>query len=261
MKVNGRRVNSATVAAYAPVAGFPDAQRATESSAPPPPPPTPIHTLGATYWYDGLDFAALADQTLPNRVGVDDCQLGSTSGADFNDPLVVLGPPAHMEFVQVDDFLQLPASATPTTTNTTGAMTVLVIASDIGTTSERALFSSGAGNDQGFDLFTFAGALYMRHGSSVGQRIWGAGLNNGAIRAYGGTVNNGAITAYERTLGISTTYNLATTAPNHIAPRVGTRAHNTTRPWAGDIYAVVIFPTALSLADLDTAADYLLGLR
>lgn len=255
MRVNGRRVNSATVAAYAPVAGFPDAQRATESSAPPPPPPTPIHTLGATYW---LDFTGLTDNTIQAftpRIGADSAQRGSDAGVDTADPTITLGTPSRLTFAG-DDRVEGPASATPTFTTAAGLWSLVMVAATTATVT-KVLFQTAISVDPGVSLFVRLGTneLVARVGSASNDSTLAVELNDGTPRGLGITVNTGTFRAYERTAGLGTV-RVGTVSPVHTLPRIG----GPTLPWNGSMWHVVLFDgVALTEPQFETAIDYLLA--
>jgi hypothetical protein len=81
----------------------------------------------AESWYDAKDISTGSEQTLPNRgTGSDTAQRGSTTGSDANDPTFTTGSPNYIAFDGTDDYIQLPASATPTFTATTGNHTIVM---------------------------------------------------------------------------------------------------------------------------------------
>jgi hypothetical protein len=221
----------------------------------------PLVALGATYWLQFTDITDTGAQTITPKIGTGDSTVGSTSGVDTNDPTIVAS--SYLNFDGTDDHVALPAGATPTVTISGTAFTVLVVWSST-TSGTKWMYSSDAVNDRGVNLLISASGLFgivansglVANLASPGAGAW----FDGTKRAIGLIVDNGTVRTYERVAGRTATAAVGATM-SHATPRLGSRRSDGSGPFAGRMYHSAQFDgVALSLANLDTAADYLLSL-
>lgn len=161
-----------------------------------------------------------------------------------------------------NDYVQLSASDAPTFTATTGTFTACVVHLSPNNSGNHVLWSSESASDRGALIFLDpAGSVLCRVGgttTTVTPSISGADDNT--IRMAALQFSGGVVRAYSNTHGM--TAGTSTTGVGTIAhgtPRLGSRASATSTLYRGPILATAMFPTALSLADLDRVYSYLSG--
>jgi hypothetical protein len=214
-------------------------------------------------WYDAHDGSGL--QEVPARVGAGTITLGSTTGSDTNDPTWTAGAAPYWAFGGTDDYLQHPASDTPTFTQTTGSFTVAVVFSTTVGSSSRTLWSSASASSNGGQIFIDpSGAFFVRAGTSDAQRITkshGTGYQDGVVRVFALVQDAGTLAAYSTRDGLSTTSSTAslTGTMTHTSPRTGCHAYVLTNFTSGNVYAVLQWNAALTSTDLGNVSSYLLG--
>lgn len=248
MTVPGARQNTPRLRPPSPRRGF-STRRASEPGA--------LASLGAIWWYDSVNLTSTGQQTVTDRIGgVNPLQSGSTSGVDTNDPTVNLATRNYWSLI-TDDYLQHPAADTP------GAGSFSMLMLYLGTAGLQVFWSTETTTDTGYVLFATGATLTIRARSPQDASVTTTGnVGDGVtVRAVGFVFTSGSpgtVKAYERNAGFGSATNV-TVAPTHGTPRIGSRAHSVNLPMNGNVYAAVGFNAALSLTDMNTAADYLLA--
>lgn len=211
----------------------------------------------------GLSFNA-AD------AGPDD-QLTITSGGDdwtVNRPAtglkttVVTRPVAVLD--GVDDYLQLPASATPSFTATTGKHTVVVAfrKHGVATGSER-LYSSESASNNGLYLYvnsaTRTVAALVGGTTTTAFRICGS-YSDGELTVVAVIVDDGTLRGYGPVGYTATVSTTGVGTITHDPPRIGSRADVVASDSNCEFFAVLDYPgVALTEAELDLIAAKLIA--
>ena len=224
----------------------------------------PVVASNATTWFSAHDGSGL--QQIPSRVGAAVATLGSTTGADGNDP-VWSATPDVWTFDATDDYISTTAT-TPNVTATTGKHTVIVLFS-FAINSNGHFWSSGTSSSQRFMVFpgssttiqaqargatTAVSTVAQTFPSTVSRTKTVVGLvaDTGGLKSYLYQGSTGSMSASANITGIGT---MALSAP-----RIGNAAYATTAPIGGKIHEVVEwYNQALDQATLDTVAAYLIS--
>lgn len=166
-------------------------------------------------------------------------------------------------FDGTDDYWQLPASATPTVTATTGECTIAALARMHNTTTDRRLFSSESAAGNG---------LFLTPRSSLRQfqvRLGGASATtsvvspgswtDGELWVGAGVVDDGSLYSYLDTGGISAAGSTTTngTVTHNATARVGSYPFTVSSAFEGEVFAALVFDRALTETELDDLAAYL----
>lgn len=233
----------------------------------------------------GEKLISYASFSVPSRTTVwdpstslgDGVEEGNSTWTDRNGVTWTVGRPTsglktvmvHGDMIQsdgVDDYIQLPASLTPSFTATTGAFTVVAaIRSYVTDASWGRVYSAESANNDGVFLalnpdsnarFVVGGAVdaavapgpvgeHTPEGSGVLEVIGGV-YDNGSAYTY---INGHGLGAAEDTTGVGTiTMN---------TPRLLTVAYNVLAPEELDLFGVVTFDRVLTESELDSVAEYL----
>ena len=164
----------------------------------------------------------------------------------------------------IDDYIQLPASLTPTFTSAAGKYTVVVVAREFDIDSSDVLFSTeSASNDGALMFFTATNSVVIRlGGATTTVSLTRAPLDPGDVLVVGMVQNDGQLLGYDDDNGVSSSSSTAGVGTiTHNQPRIGCRASAVVNPTDMDFFAVLIFDgKALNERQLNAVAEYLKGL-
>lgn len=205
----------------------------------------------ADHYFDTFD-ATDGATTLSNRNG--------TGTATLVGGLTVQSGAATLD--NVNDYIQLPASCTPTFTNTTGEDTrVILWRYDTAKTQVDALLSTDAVN-------VYDGVTLQENGAGTLQGRIGSVVRNAGSAPVGATrflaatvVDDGLFWAHLSNVGTTPPASITAQTVAHTAPRLGSRAYGLGAPAADDFYAYLDFAEPLSDDDLSDLYAYLESLR
>lgn len=166
-----------------------------------------------------------------------------------------------------DDYIQLPASDTPTFTATTGKHTAVLVRrghnNPVGAVSVLDA-RSVSGSGSAFMEAEVAGSIRARiRGASLTVTVTtvGTALNNGTLQVVACVVDDGTVYMYNDLDGVSASSSIAAIgATTSTDPRIGSTAYSVGSLSDGEIVANLNFPgVALTEAQLNTLATTLLA--
>ncbi len=225
---------------------------------------------GLVHWWSAEDLTDVADQEIPNRQDpTAPATLGSTSGADANDPTIVLDSPNSIEPDGTADYVDLPYTPDHITA-TEGELTIVMVghwaSSDTSASSQRLLSFEGANSD-GVSVHSAAAAV-ARPRLQVGGADAVTGTNpagaadvlaDGERYAFVARINAGVIDAWLRGEGWGGTNSITGVGviDHETFGRMFSRAYSNFGNAESPLSELVIFERALSNTEAEDVAEWL----